>query len=84
MRMALGARAGDITRDVLVRGERFALGGIAVGTVSRRAWRNSSSGLLLGVSPFDPTIHASVAGLLVVICLVASFVPARRATRSIL
>jgi ABC-type lipoprotein release transport system permease subunit len=31
------------------------------------------------VSPFDPVIHAAVAGLLMAICLVASFVPARRA-----
>jgi len=37
-------------------------------------------GLLLGVSPFDPMTYAAVAGLLVATCLVASFVPARRAT----
>jgi ABC-type lipoprotein release transport system permease subunit len=37
-------------------------------------------GLLLGVSPFDPLTYAAVTGLLVAICLVASFVPARRAT----
>jgi ABC-type antimicrobial peptide transport system permease subunit len=34
----------------------------------------------LGISPFDPITYAVVAGLLVTICLVASFVPARRAT----
>jgi putative ABC transport system permease protein len=36
--------------------------------------------LLVGVSPFEPVTYASVAGLLAAICLVASFVPARRAT----
>ena len=80
VRMALGARAADITRDVLARGGRFALIGIVVGTVLSTGLAQLLRGLLFGVSPFDPAIHAAVAGLLVVICLVASFVPARRAT----
>ena len=46
----------------------------------RRDWRSCSRGCLLGISPFDPITYAAVAGLLVAICLVASFVPARRAT----
>ena len=37
-------------------------------------------GLLLEISPFDPITYVAVAGLLVTICLIASFVPARRAT----
>jgi putative ABC transport system permease protein len=80
VRMALGARAADITRDVLARGARFTLGGIVVGTVLSAGLAQLLKGLLLGVSPFDPAIHAGVAGLLAVICLVASLVPARRAT----
>jgi predicted permease len=80
LRMALGARGGDIIRDVLSRGGRFALIGIAVGTVLAAGLAQLLKGLLLGVSPFDPVTYAAVAGLLLAICLVASFVPARRAT----
>ena len=80
VRMALGARAGDIIRDVLARGGRFALIGIGIGVVLAAGLAQLLKGLLLGVSPFDPVTYAAVAGLLLAICLVASFVPARRAT----
>jgi ABC-type antimicrobial peptide transport system permease subunit len=80
VRMALGARSADIVRDVLARGGRFALIGIVIGVVLSAGLGQFLKGLLLGVSPFDPAIHGAVAGLLVGICLVASFVPARRAT----
>jgi ABC-type antimicrobial peptide transport system permease subunit len=80
VRMALGARAADIIRDVLVQGGRFALIGIAVGIVLAAGLAQLLKGLLLGISPFDPATYALVVGLLVAICLLASFVPARRAT----
>jgi putative ABC transport system permease protein len=80
VRMALGARGGDIIRDVLSRGGRAALIGIGVGTVLAASLAQLLKGLLLGVSPFDPVTYAAVAGLLLAICLTASFVPARRAT----
>ena len=80
VRMALGARAGDIIRDVLARGGRFAVIGIGIGVVLAAGLARSLQGLLVGVSPFDPITYAAVAGLLLAICLVASFVPARRAT----
>jgi predicted permease len=80
VRMALGARAGDIIRDVLAQGGRFALIGIAIGVVLAAGLAQLIKGLLLGISPFDPLTYAAVTGLLVAICLIASFVPARRAT----
>jgi predicted permease len=80
VRMALGARTGDIVRDVLAQGGRFALFGIVIGVVLAAGVAHLLKGLLLGVSPFDPLTYAAVTGLLVTICLVASFVPARRAT----
>jgi predicted permease len=80
VRMALGARAADIIRDVLTQGGRFALIGIAIGIVLAAGLAQTLKELLLGVSPFDPITYAAVAGLLVAICLLASFVPARRAT----
>jgi predicted lysophospholipase L1 biosynthesis ABC-type transport system permease subunit len=80
IRMALGARRSDIIGDVLARGGRFALLGIAVGVALAGVLAYMLRTLLVGVSPFDPVTHASVAGLLVGICLLASFVPAWRAT----
>jgi predicted permease len=80
LRMALGARAEDIIRGVLAQGGRFALTGIGVGLVLAGLLAQLLEGLLLDVSPFDPVTYATVAALLVTICVVASFVPARRAT----
>jgi predicted permease len=81
VRMALGARAADIIRDVLSQGARFAVIGIAIGIVLAAGTTQLFKGLLLGVSPFDPVTYGAVAALLCAICLVASFVPARRATK---
>jgi predicted permease len=80
VRMALGGRATDIVGDVLAQGGRFAASGIGIGIVLAAGLAQLLKGLLLGVSPFDPLTYAAVAALLVAICLVASFVPARRAT----
>jgi ABC-type antimicrobial peptide transport system permease subunit len=80
VRMALGARAVDIIRDVLAQGGRFALIGIAFGIVLASGLAQLLKGLLLGISPFDPITYAVVASLLAAICLIASYVPARRAT----
>jgi predicted permease len=80
LRMALGARAGDIIREVLLRGGRFAAIGIAVGVALSALLAQLLKNLLVGVSPFDPATYVSVAAFLVLICLLASFVPARRAT----
>jgi putative ABC transport system permease protein len=80
VRMALGARAGDIVRDVLVRGGRLAVVGIAIGMVLAGTLAQLLRTLLLDVSPFDPLTYGAVALLLITISLLASFVPARRAT----
>jgi ABC-type antimicrobial peptide transport system permease subunit len=55
--------------------------GIAIGIVLAAGTTQLFKGLLLGVSPFDPVTYGAVAALLCAICLVASFVPARRATK---
>jgi putative ABC transport system permease protein len=80
VRVALGARAADIIQDVLMQGGRFAAIGMTIGIVLAAVVAQLLKGLLIGVSPFDPATYATVAGLLVAICLLASFVPARRAT----
>jgi ABC-type antimicrobial peptide transport system permease subunit len=65
---------------VLTQGSRFAIVGIGLGIVLAAIVARLLRGLLLGVSPFDPLTYGAVAGLLAAICLLASFVPARRAT----
>ncbi len=59
VRMALGARAADIIRDVLAQGGRFALIGIGIGMVLAAGLAQLLKGLLLGISPFDPITYAS-------------------------
>ena len=80
VRMALGATAATVIRDVVAQGGRFASVGIVIGIVLAAGLAQLIKGMLLGVSPFDPITYGSVAALLVAICLLASFVPARRAT----
>ena len=79
VRMALGALRVDILREVLRRGARLAasgaLLGVAIGAGVARLLRT----MLLGVSPFDPVTYSLTALLLFGVCLLASFVPARRA-----
>jgi ABC-type antimicrobial peptide transport system permease subunit len=80
VRMALGASAADIIRSVLSQGGRFAIVGIGVGLMLSAGLAQLLQGLLLGVNPFDPVIYVPVSGFLTVVCLLASFIPARRAT----
>jgi ABC-type antimicrobial peptide transport system permease subunit len=80
VRLAVGARATDIIRDVLTEGGRFALIGLALGIASAAGLAQLLRGLLLDVSPFDPLTYIAVSCLLATVCLIASFVPARRAT----
>jgi putative ABC transport system permease protein len=82
VRMALGARRGDVVR--LVLGQSLALGGAGVvlglggAALLSRAFLKD---LLYGVSATDPVTYAAMAGLLLAATLLASGLPARRATR---
>jgi len=80
VRMALGAVAADIIGDVLWHGGRFAAVGIGVGLVLSAGVAQLLRGLLVGVSPFDPVTYVLVSGFLTAVCLLASVIPARRAT----
>jgi hypothetical protein len=81
IRMALGARSGDVMRLVLKDGLRIvAIGGI-LGLAGGAASARLLTGLLFGMSPLDPIAFGSVTFLLVAVTLAACYWPARRATR---
>ena len=79
VRMALGARRADILREVLQRGAWLAVSGALLGVVIAAGVAQLLRAMLLGVSPFDLFTYGATALLLVTVCLLASFVPARRA-----
>lgn len=81
VRVALGARPGDIRRLVLGQGLRLALAGIAIGLLCAFALARLMRGALLGVVRVDPLLFAGIAVLLALIALLASCLPARRAAR---
>jgi putative ABC transport system permease protein len=81
IRTALGARAGDVLRLVIVEGMSPALVGIVAGTIAALAFAKVMKTLVFGVSASDPRTLAAVAATLALVALVASIVPAYRALR---
>jgi putative ABC transport system permease protein len=80
IRMALGARQGAVVGLVVRDAMLLACAGIAVGVVSAAYLSRTLSTLLFEIPPGDPATFAGVASLLLVVALVASYAPARRAT----
>ena len=74
-------QAGDVLRLLIGQGLRLALAGISIGLAASFALTRLMKGLLYGVSATDPAIFATVALLLAGVVLLASYLPARRATR---
>jgi putative ABC transport system permease protein len=81
VRMAIGAKPGDVVRMVLGEGGRLAVAGVAAGSVIAIAGARLIRGLLFEVSATDPLTFAGVAAGLLAVALLASYIPARRATR---
>jgi predicted permease len=81
IRMALGAQRGDVLRLVLAQGGKISLAGIAIGSVASAGLTWLMAKLLYSVSAVDPATFTAVAFVLVVIGMVASYIPARRALR---
>jgi predicted permease len=79
VRMALGAQRWDVLRLVLGQGVRMALLGVVVGLTLAAGLTRLMAAQLYGVSPRDPVTFAAVAVLLVLVALLACYVPARRA-----
>ena len=81
VRMALGARPGDVLRLVLGEGARMALAGVATGIAAAFGLTRLMSNQLFGVTAHDPLTFTGVAVLLFVVAVAACYIPARRAMR---
>jgi putative ABC transport system permease protein len=81
LRMALGATRADILRMVLRRGLVLAGAGVTAGVILAASAASMMSSLLYGVRPHDPTVFVGVPGLLFAVAVLASYLPARRATK---
>jgi putative ABC transport system permease protein len=81
VRMALGARPGDVLRLILGEGLKLVLAGAALGILFALIATRFIATMIYGVSATDPLIFLSVITLLVAVSLAACYVPARRAMR---
>jgi putative ABC transport system permease protein len=81
VRMALGARPGDVVRMVMREGAWLVVWGLVLGVAASLALARLLAGLLYGVEPADAGALAAAAGILAAVAMVACYLPARRATR---
>jgi ABC-type antimicrobial peptide transport system permease subunit len=81
IRVALGARSGDVSRLVLREGVLLGTLGVGLGLAAALAATRVLGSLLFEVTPTDPVTLGGVAGLLLGVTLAATVLPARRATK---
>jgi len=81
IRMALGADRSRVLQMVMASGVTLTIVGIGIGVALAAIAARAASGLLFGVSPYDPVTYATFAAVLVGTAIVAAYVPARRATQ---
>jgi putative ABC transport system permease protein len=81
VRMALGASPQQVRRMVVIQGMQLALVGVFIGVASALGLTRLMSSLLYGVKPWDPITIVLVAVLLSGVTLLATYLPARRASR---
>jgi len=82
VRLALGASEGEVVRMVLGKGLRTTLGGVVLGFLLALAVTRVLSGLLYGVGTLDPLVFSVVPALLLGVGQLASYLPARYASRA--
>ena len=81
VRMALGARPGDVTRMILGRGLKLSVVGLLAGAALAGALGVLLRTLLFGVTPAAPLVYAGTAAALIIVALAACVIPAQRAAR---
>jgi hypothetical protein len=81
IRMSLGAGRWQVERMILGEGGVLLLAGVALGTAGAVAAARAIQGLLFGVAPYDPLTLAGVATMMVLIGIIACWIPAVRAAR---
>jgi ABC-type antimicrobial peptide transport system permease subunit len=81
IRLALGAQSRDVVSMVLRQGAKLALVGVCIGVIVALGLARLMTSLLFGVTSHDPLTFAAVATLLILIALLACYIPARRAMK---
>jgi predicted permease len=81
IRIALGAQVGDVLRMILRQGLGVILIGIFIGLAAAFALMRVMKSLLFGVSATDPVTFVGITLLLLIVALIACYIPARRATK---
>jgi putative ABC transport system permease protein len=81
VRVALGARPSDLLSMILAQSMRVAMLGVAIGLVAALGLTRLVASLLYGISPVDPATFVAIPTLLTTVAMLASYVPARWATR---
>ena len=81
VRLALGARASDVRWMVLRQGGAVVMAGVAIGLVGAVLLTRTLRAMLFGVSPTDAASYAVLTGVMLLVALLALYLPARRASR---
>jgi putative ABC transport system permease protein len=81
VRLALGARAEQVHRMVVAQGTRVVIVGVAIGIAAALGVTRALGTLLFDVAPLDLATFAGMSGAMIAIGLLASYLPARRASR---
>jgi len=82
VRLALGASEGEVVKMVLGKGLRTTLGGVVLGFIFAVVVTRVLSGLLYGVGTLDPLVFSLVPAVLLGVGQLASYLPARHASRA--
>jgi putative ABC transport system permease protein len=80
VRMALGATSGVVRRQVVSQGTKVVLVGVGIGVVTAYLSTRFLERLLFEVKAVDPIVFAAMSALMVVVGMLASYMPARRAS----
>jgi ABC-type antimicrobial peptide transport system permease subunit len=81
IRLALGAQPIDVRKLILAQGLRLTLAGILLGIVGSAITSRLLAAALINLSPLDPVALGSVSLFLALVAMLATYIPARRATK---